>query len=168
MRGCSGLQAWEPWRAWCRATGRDRSLLSKVGSVRSHDGRVAILSLTVNLRVLGLLLFILATLICNLSARDAREQQRIDFLLRTVETSKGLVFIRNGSEYDGAAAAKHLRMKLSYAGERLEKAEDFVKYCATESSLTHRKYMVRKADGMTVEAASYFLGQLRRFDEKNP
>lgn len=99
-----------------------------------------------------------------LCAREAREQARIDFLIHGVETAKGVVFIRNGSEYDGAAAGKHLRMKLNYAGERLKTAEDFVKYCATESSLTHRKYHIRLADGTTAEAAVYFADKLREFD----
>ncbi len=100
------------------------------------------------------------------SAREAREQARIDFLLRKVETSKGVVFIRNGSEHDGPAAASHLRMKLNYAGERLKTAEQFITYCASQSSITHRKYQVRLADGKTVDAASYFEEKLREFDQK--
>ena len=98
-------------------------------------------------------------------ARDAHEQARIDFLLSSVETAKGMTFIRNGSNYDGAAAAKHLRAKLNYGGERLKTAEDFIKYCATESSITHRKYQVRTADGTTTEAAAYFSSLLREFDQ---
>ena len=97
-------------------------------------------------------------------ARDAREQQRIDFLLHSVETSKGIVFIRNGSEYDGPAAAKHLRMKLKYAGERIQTAEQFVEYCASESSVTHRKYTVRLENGGMVDSATYFAGLLRAWD----
>ena len=99
-----------------------------------------------------------------LFAREARQQARIEFLIHGVETSKGIVFLRNGSEYDGAAAAKHLRMKLNYGGERLKTAEDFVKYCGSESSLTHRKYSIRLADGSTSDAATYFAGKLREFD----
>ena len=38
-------------------------------------------------------------------AREAREQARIDFLIHEVETSTGIRFIRNGSEYDGPAGA---------------------------------------------------------------
>src|SRR6476661_8632961 len=76
-------------------------------------------------------------------AREAREQARIDFLLHTVETSTSLKFIRNGTEHDGPAAAAHLRSKLSFAGNRVVTAEDFVKYCASESSMTHEKYKVR-------------------------
>ena len=99
-------------------------------------------------------------------AREAREQARIDFLLRDVETARGIVFVRNGGDHDGASAVKHLRMKLSYAGDRVQTAEDFIKYCASESSLTHQKYKVRLADGKTIDAADYFAGKLRAFDRE--
>ncbi|MEP6808993.1 MAG: DUF5329 family protein [Chthoniobacterales bacterium] len=102
------------------------------------------------------------------TARDAQEQARIDFLLHTVETAKGVTFIRNGSEYDGPAAAKHLRRKLDYGGERLKTAEDFIKYCATESSFTHRKYQVRTGDGVTKDGADYFTGLLKSFHPQKP
>src|SRR4051794_17176209 len=107
---------------------------------------------------------ILFALIAVGFARDAREQARIDFLIRGVEQAKDIVFIRNGTEHDGASAAKHLRMKLDYAGARLKTAEDFVKYCATESSLTHRRYTVRFANGKTLDAGAYFASKLREFD----
>ena len=97
-------------------------------------------------------------------ARDAREQARIDFLLHEVETAKGVVFVRNGSEHDAASAAKHLRMKLDYAGNRVKTAEEFVKYCASESSLTHQRYTVRLPNGKTLDAAEYFTAKLREFD----
>ena len=100
------------------------------------------------------------------SARDVKEQARIDFLIHGVETSKGITFIRNGTEYTGTAAAAHLRMKLGYLGERVKTAEEFVKNCASESSITHQKYKVRLADGTTNDAGSYFLGQLREFDRE--
>jgi Family of unknown function (DUF5329) len=100
-------------------------------------------------------------------AREAREQARIDFLIHEVEIARGITFIRNGSEYNGTEGAKHLRMKLGFAGERVKTAEDFVKYCASESSMSHRKYQVRTTDGKTTDAASYFYAKLREFDEKH-
>jgi hypothetical protein len=118
------------------------------------------LALKANVTVFVILLAMLPELML---ARDAREQQRIDFLIHKVETSKGITFIRNGSEYDGAAAGKHLRMKLSYLGERVKTAEEFVKYCASESSITHRKYTIRLADGTTIDSAAYFAALLREF-----
>ena len=114
-------------------------------------------------------IFLVAIVLCVASialARDAREQARIDFLLHTVETSAGVVFIRNGSEYDGHSAAQHLRRKLNYAGERIQTAEQFIQYCASESSMTHRKYSVRLADGTTVDSATYFAGLLREWDQQ--
>lgn len=115
----------------------------------------------------GLLLcFVLAVVPLFASARDAKEQARIDFIIHDAETSQGLKFIRNGSEYEGAPAAKHLRMKLNYGGERLKTAEDFIKYCATESSMTHQKYSVRTADGKVNDSATYFTERLHVFDHE--
>ncbi len=126
-----------------------------VYSLRVHRSSV--------LSVLAVLVFLPAILF----AREAREEARIEFLIHGVESSTGIKFIRNGSEYDGAAAAKHLRMKVNYGGSRIKTAEEFVKYCASESSLTHRKYSIRLADGTTMDAATYFTEQLRKFDEKH-
>jgi hypothetical protein len=120
-----------------------------------------------NFRRFGILLALVALLPCSLWARDAREQARIDFLIRGVETATNVKFLRNGSEYDGAAGAKHLRMKLGYAGERVKTAEDFVKHCASESSFTHQKYRIRAADGTITDADAYFRARLREFDEKH-
>jgi hypothetical protein len=101
----------------------------------------------------------------SLLARDPHEQARIDFLLHRVETSTGITFIRNGAEHDARAAAAHLREKLGYVGGRITTAEDFIKYCASESSLTHQKYKIRLADKSVVDAADYFRAELRKFDE---
>jgi uncharacterized protein DUF5329 len=120
-----------------------------------------------NFARLWLLLILVASLPSSLYARDAREQARIDFLIHSVETATNVKFVRNGSEYDGVAGAKHLRLKLGYAGERVKTAEDFVKYCASESSFTHQKYKIRTADGTMMDAATYFHAKLREFDEKH-
>ena len=109
--------------------------------------------------------FLLLQFVVALFGRDAREQARIDFVLHGVETSAGIRFIRNGTEHDGQAAAKHLRSKLGIAGARVATAEDFVKYCASESSLTRQKYKVKLADGTVLDAAAYFEAELRKFDQ---
>lgn len=102
-----------------------------------------------------------------LFARDAHEQKRIDYLLHSVETIKGATFIRNGAEYDSADAVKHLKSKLNYGGDRIKTAEDFVKYCASESSLTHRKYGIRLPDGAKLDGQTFFTQKLHEFDELN-
>lgn len=115
--------------------------------------------------LLALLCFIVPTMAF---ARETKEQARIDFLLRSVETSQGLTFIRNGKAHDAQDAASHLRRKLDHAGERIQTAEQFIKQAASESSMTRRNYKVRLADGTTVDAAEYFAKQLREFDARKP
>ena len=111
--------------------------------------------------LLGLLtLFLSATAI----AREAKEQARIDFLLRHIATSSDLTFIRNGKAYDAKEAASHLRRKLEYGGERIQTAEQFIKHAASESSVTGRNYKIRLRDGSTVDAGDYLTKQLRTFD----
>jgi hypothetical protein len=90
------------------------------------------------------------------------EQQKIDALIGSVEHLPGAVFIRNGTEYDGAKAAAHLRTKLGYAGKRITTAEQFIDKLATASSMTGKPYLIRFADGHTVESAVFFRDQLKR------
>jgi hypothetical protein len=113
-----------------------------------------------------LLLFALSTGL--LLARDAREQQRIDYLIQSLGSLKGAVFIRNGSEYDAAAARDHLQAKLNFGGEHVKTAEEFIKYCASQSSISHKPYQIRFRDGKVLDTASYFQARLKEFDEKNP
>ena len=105
--------------------------------------------------------------IVSVAARDAREQQRIDYLMQSIGSLKGAVFIRNGTEYDAQAARAHLQTKLDYLGGRIKTAEQFVQYCASQSSISHQPYKIRFADGKAVETSVYFAGKLREFDAKN-
>ncbi|HQI81116.1 MAG TPA: DUF5329 family protein, partial [Deltaproteobacteria bacterium] len=83
-------------------------------------------------------------------ARDAGEQDRIEFLIYSVENLKGALFIRNGAPHDGKEAADHLRMKLQKAGSRVKTADDFIRLCASASSMTGRPYMIRLPDGTVI------------------
>jgi hypothetical protein len=109
---------------------------------------------------------LLGSLVLPSLARDAREQQRIDYLIQSLSSLPGAVFIRNGKEYGAEDAQKHLRQKLDYGGERLKTAEMFVDYCASESSITHRPYQIRFADGQVTNTATFFHERLKEFDTK--
>ena len=99
-----------------------------------------------------------------LSAREAREQTRIDGLIAAVEALKGGKFLRNGSEYDAATAASHLRMKLSRAGERVKTAEEFIEGIASKSSSTGQAYRIRQQGGQEEDAAAFFRARLTELD----
>lgn len=113
-----------------------------------------------------LLSFFLCATIAN--ARDAREQARIDYLIDSLRSLKGAVFIRNGNEYDAKTACDHLRGKLKYAGERVKTAEQFIDYCASASSMSHKPYFIQFHDGTTQETRFYFQAKLREFDAAQP
>ena len=97
-------------------------------------------------------------------AHALTEAEKIQALIATVEKSQGLQFIRNGSVHDPAAAASHLRMKWKNAGKRVHTAEDFIRYCATGSSMSGKPYQIRYPSGRVENAADYFHAQLRRLE----
>ncbi len=101
-------------------------------------------------------------------AAPLTEQQKIDALIHSVEVLPGAQFIRNGSTYDGKAAADHLRTKRNYAGDRIKTAEDFIDCCASKSSMSGQPYQIRFANGKTVDAAAFFHAELKRLEAPAP
>jgi hypothetical protein len=98
-----------------------------------------------------------------LIAQDNIEKKKIEFLISSVENLKGAIFIRNGSEYDGKAAAEHLRMKLKTAGSRVKTADDFIKLCASQSYITGKPYLIRLSNGKTIKSEEYFREKLKEY-----
>ena len=91
------------------------------------------------------------------------ESQKIAFLINSIETLTDATFLRNGKSYDAKTAADHLRTKLKYAGSRVKSADDFIRYCATGSSISGRPYQIRFADGRIVDSEAFLRKQLDRF-----
>ena len=96
------------------------------------------------------------------------ERARIDHLLEVVASLQDAQFIRNGQAYDSATAVSHLRVKLAAAGTRVRTAEDFIRLCASQSSISGRPYEIRFADGRTVGSADFLMQKLREFDRGAP
>jgi hypothetical protein len=92
------------------------------------------------------------------------EQARIEYLLQVVGSMHDAQFVRNGKAYDSSAAVSHLRTKLRAAGARVRTAEDFIRYCASESSLSGQPYEIRFADGQVTPAADFLRQKLLEFD----
>ena len=92
------------------------------------------------------------------------EAQKIQMLIHNIQVMKDARFVRNGSDYDGAAAADHLRTKLNYAGSRIKTAQDFITYLATGSSMSGKPYLIRYSDGREVESAAYFHTMLAKIE----
>jgi hypothetical protein len=72
---------------------------------------------------------------------QAGMQDEIQHLLQFVENS-GCEFERNGTIYDSKEARAHIEKKYNYARSYVDETEEFIKYAATESSISGRKYHV--------------------------
>lgn len=97
-------------------------------------------------------------------AAPMNEQQKIDELIHSIEVLPGAQFIRNGSAYNGHAAAEHLQTKRHYAGSRIKTADQFITYCATKSSMSDKPYQIRFSNGKTEDSAIYFRDELKRIE----
>jgi hypothetical protein len=106
---------------------------------------------------------ILALFSGAVSAQDNIEKKKIEFLISSVENLKGVKFIRNGSEHNGKEAAQHLRMKLQNVLV-VETADDFIRLCASKSSVTGKPYMIRLSDGKTIKSEKYFREKLKEYN----
>lgn len=94
------------------------------------------------------------------------EQQKIAYLIDAVASLQDATFIRNGSEYDAAHAADHMRLKLRFAGSRVKTAEDFIVCCGTGSSMSGLKYSIRFHDGRTIDSATFLHHKLVEYEAR--
>ena len=111
-----------------------------------------------------LLLFALA--VTPVFGQQNIEQQKIAYLIDAVASLRDATFIRNGSEYDAAHAADHMRLKLRFAGSRVKTAEDFIVCCGTGSSMSGLKYSIRFHDGRTIDSATFLQHKLAEYEAR--
>jgi hypothetical protein len=100
------------------------------------------------------------------AAPPAHELSRIERLIRFVETQKDLKFIRNGSEYTCAEAAKFLRGKLESMGGDVSTAREFIERIASKSSMSGEPYQVKLADGKLMLASQFLSDELKRIETR--
>ena len=116
-------------------------------------------------RLFAVLLLTLAA-VATATDRLPAEEARIEYLLAVVASLPDAQFIRNGMAYDGTAAVKHMRAKLRFAGARVKTAEDFIRYCGSESAVSGKPYEIRFADGRVVLSADFLRQKLVEFDAR--
>ncbi len=101
-------------------------------------------------------------------ARDSSEEDKIRFLISSVESLEGAVFIRNGAEHKPGAAAGHLRLKLRKAGDRVRTADDFIRLCGSRSSLSGDPYRIRFKNNDVMETEVFFRRALKSLAREKP
>lgn len=127
---------------------------------------------TQNVRLYKTILYILfLTCICIPTGAQTKqypisEVAKTELLIKSIETLNGAHFVRNGMTYDAKSAANHLRMKWSKAGSKIKTANDFIEKIATKSSVTGELYLIKMADGVTIETGKYLKNKLLEIENK--
>jgi hypothetical protein len=98
------------------------------------------------------------------AAPPPHEQSRIERLIHFIESQKDMKFIRNGTEYTCAEAAKFLRGKMEAMGGEVTTAREFIERNGTKSSMSGMPYQVKFADGKTMLAAQFLSEELKRLE----
>ena len=89
------------------------------------------------------------------------DENQIEHLLTFVSTST-CKFMRNGSWHEASDAADHIRKKYNYVlGKGLVNSpEDFIKYSATKSSMSGKRYRVQCGHGPEIDSSEWLLMEL--------
>ena len=89
--------------------------------------------------------------------------QQIESLIQFIRDSP-CTFIRNGTEYDGATAADHVRQKYEYLRDRdrIRTVDDFIDLTATKSALSGKPYQIRCPGQAVLPAADWLRAELRK------
>lgn len=93
-------------------------------------------------------------------------QDEIQYLLQYVENS-GCEFERNGTVYDSKEARSHIERKYNYVKSHVDESEDFIKYAATESSMSGKKYQVT-CNGNKQASSAWLQDELSKYRVNNP
>lgn len=91
------------------------------------------------------------------------EEQKITHLIQYIEKSN-VIFIRNGSEYNAADAAKHLRMKREKAGKKIKTAKEFIDYLASKSSVSGEPYKIKFPNGVIMPVRDVLYFELKKLE----
>jgi hypothetical protein len=115
------------------------------------------------MRILISLFLVSLGVLASAAAPIPLEEKKIDHLIASIESLQNAQFIRNGVAYEAKAAAAHLRLKRRMAGSRVATAEDFIRLCASVSSMSGTPYQIRFSDGRVVSSETFLRQRLAEF-----
>lgn len=99
----------------------------------------------------------------NLIADNTKAE--IDHLLNFVSTTK-CKYIRNGTEHTGVEAKEHISKKYDYYREKIKTTEDFIRYSATKSQLSGRRYKISCPNKKVEYSSDWLLDELKRYRDR--
>jgi len=106
--------------------------------------------------------FAVLALIIALGSAVADTRQEIDHLLSFVEQTP-CTYERNGTFHNGPEARDHINKKYEYYRKKVKTAEDFIKYSATKSMMSGKRYTIACPGKEVVYASDWLLAELQAF-----
>ncbi|MFO0473306.1 MAG: DUF5329 family protein [Pseudomonadota bacterium] len=102
------------------------------------------------------------------AAPPPHEQQRIEQLLDALAADSRSRFVRNGTAYSGADAARFLRAKLRAQGQDIAGADAFIERIASRSGTTGQPYRVCTPGSECVDAGAHLRALLAALPPARP
>ncbi len=106
--------------------------------------------------------FLVILLVAVSAGALADTQKEIEHLLDFV-VNTSCKYERNGTIYGGIEAQKHIKKKYHYFIDKINSAEDFIKYSATESTISGKKYTILCENMSVQNSADWLLEELNNF-----
>ena len=107
---------------------------------------------------------LLLPFVAGAQTAPADEQQKIEALIKQVGDLKDARFIRNGKEYDVAAAVRFLRGKWKANDKEVKTARDFVDKVASVSGTSGKPYRIRFKDGREIASREFLINALQKHE----
>ncbi|GLS92290.1 hypothetical protein GCM10007916_33600 [Psychromonas marina] len=101
-------------------------------------------------------------LLFSSTAVFANTVQEINHLLNFVETTD-CSYHRNGTAYNGVDARDHIQNKYDYYDNKIKSAEDFIKYSATKSMMSGKRYTIICGDEAPQFSADWLNQELLKY-----
>ncbi len=91
----------------------------------------------------------------------------IAYLMQYIAASN-YTFIRNGKEHHIDEAVDHVKRKYDYFEDDIHTAEDFIRLCASESTMTGNPYMVKNPEGELIPTRQWLTAALENYRKNKP
>lgn len=87
----------------------------------------------------------------------------VEHLLAFIKNNSSCRFLRNGREYSGTRAHRHVLRKYDYFRDQIRSTEDFIALSASESTISGKPYQFLCQGSPAVESKTALLEELARY-----
>ncbi len=103
-----------------------------------------------------------AVVIADVSTNQLKE---VSYLLDYIKNTQ-CVINRNGTNYNGKQAVKHIEKKYNYYRDDIKNTEDFIRLSATKSTMSGNHYTVKCSTEIKTTTQQWLLNELSRYRNK--